>query len=285
VSWLFLADVETGRRLANILGLDRPHSILYRQDVNRLYVVEGTEVAGPLRVFDAKSYGEIGKVTLCPGANWIAYDSAMQYLYVTHSGDIVKHEYCIISVLDINKFQKLHDIKIEGDILEELEDIALEASTSKMYVGIKPKNEVAVIDRKTQALSMALETRELGGPLVLDEINHRLFVGCRNGEIVVLDTTTGKELPALPINVGIRDMTFDSVSKRIYANCGGPPKEGNGSVDIYEQVDPEHYKSLGSVGTGPAARNGILDGRASRYFVGIPGQGTNDAQIFVFEVQ
>jgi len=29
--------------------------------------------------------------------------------------------------------------------------------------------------------------------MALDEANHRLFVGCRDGKMVVLDTTSGKE--------------------------------------------------------------------------------------------
>jgi DNA-binding beta-propeller fold protein YncE len=277
-------DVETGKRIASITGLDRPHSILYRDDVNRIYVVDGTEEAGAVRIFDGKSYKLITSVTLSPDADWIAYDPATQYLYVTQGGDVLKHSYSLISVVDTNKFQKLCDIKVEGDVIE---DIALETSTSKMYLGNKTKNEVDVIDRNTREVvaSWPLKLGNLIAPLALDEVNHRLFIGCRSGQIVMFDTTTGKELQALPINGGVDDLRFDQASKRLYATCGGAKQGGHGSVDIYEQVDADHYKSLGSVATGPAARNGILVGHAARYFVGVPAHDTNDAQILVYEVR
>jgi hypothetical protein len=114
---------------------------------------------------------------------------------------------------------------------------------------------------------------------VFDEAHHRLFVGRRSGQLVVFDTTSGKEVQVLPINVAIRDLRFDSVSKRLYANCGGPPQGGRGSVDIFKQLDANHYECIGSVATGLAARNGILVDQAARYFVGVPAYGTSDAQI------
>jgi hypothetical protein len=86
-------DVKTGNHLASLLGLDRPHSVLYREDADRIFVVEGTEIAGVLlRGFDGHSYNHIATVSLAPGANWIVYDPTTQALYVTHSGDVVQHD-------------------------------------------------------------------------------------------------------------------------------------------------------------------------------------------------
>jgi hypothetical protein len=224
-------DAKTGNHLASLLGLDRPHSILYREDADRIFVVEGTEIAGALRVFDGHSNNHIATVFLAPGANWIVYDPTTQYLSVTHSGDVVQHDYSISSVVDTNKWQKLRDIRSEASVLE---DIAIERSTEKMFVGLKMTNEGAVIIRKTQSVTTwPLRLGNLISPLVLDEAHHRLFVGRRSAQLVVFDTTSGKEVQVLPINVAIRDLRLDSVSKRLYANCGGPPQGGRGSVDIF----------------------------------------------------
>jgi hypothetical protein len=113
--------------------------------------------------------------------------------------------------------------------------------------------------------------------MALDEPNHRLFVACRSGHIVVFDTQTGKELQALPITKGVDDLAYDSASKRIYAEC-------DGAVDVYEQSDPDHYKSLGKVETGPAAKTARLVPELNRYFVAAPQHGSTPAEILVFEV-
>ncbi len=116
-------------------------------------------------------------------------------------------------------------------------------------------------------------------PGALDEAHHRLFVGCRNGQIVIFDTGSGKELQALPINEGVDDLAFDPVSKRIYAASGG----AGGSVDVYEQTDPDHYKFLGKIPSEPGAREGRLVPERGRYFVAVPQHENTDAEILVYE--
>jgi DNA-binding beta-propeller fold protein YncE len=175
------------------------------------------------------------------------------------------------------------DIKVEGDVIE---DLKMETSSPKIYLGNKTKNEVNVIDRKTREViaSWPLKSGGAIAPLALDEKNHRLFVGCRTGHIVVFDTNTGKEFQALPINAGIDDLFYDSSNKRLYANCAGPKQGGNGSLDVYEQVDADSYKSLGSLATGPNARNGVLIPEVSRYVVGVPPHESSSASLLVYEV-
>jgi DNA-binding beta-propeller fold protein YncE len=117
--------------------------------------------------------------------------------------------------------------------------------------------------------------------LALDEPHHRLFVGCRSGHIVVFDTATGKELQALPINQGVDDLDFDAKAKRLYAACPG----GDGSVDVYKQLDPDHYVSLGQVPSGPGARTAELVSSLGRYFVATPRHDSTNAQILEYRVQ
>ncbi len=116
--------------------------------------------------------------------------------------------------------------------------------------------------------------------LALDEASHRLFVGCRDGHIVIFDTLTGKELQAISIGSGIDDLVFDAVSKRIYAACGG-----SGTVDVYEEVDPDHYRSLAQIPSGPLARNGLLLPGLKQYFVAVPKSANAPARILVYQVQ
>ena len=76
------------------------------------------------------------------------------------------------------------------------------------------------------------------------------------------------------------DLVFDSASKRLYAPCGG-----SGTVDVYEQTDPDHYKSIGKVPSGPLGKTGRLVPELNRYFVAVPKHGNKTAEILVYEVQ
>jgi hypothetical protein len=73
---------------------------------------------------------------------------------------------------------------------------------------------------------------------------------------------------------------FDPATKRLYVACGG-----TGTVEVYEQIDPDHYKSLGKVPSGPWGKNGRLVPELNRYFVPVPKHGDNSAKVLVYQVQ
>lgn len=112
--------------------------------------------------------------------------------------------------------------------------------------------------------------------MALDEPHQRLFVGCRSGQIVVFDSNTGKELQALPITKGIDDLAYDAASKRIYAI-------GDGTIDIFQELDADHFRSLGSVAAGAQSKTARLIPQINRYFVAVPQAGDGLASVRVFQ--
>lgn len=267
-------DLKTGKLIHTIQGIEKPHAILYREDLNRLYVTDGE--AGDLKIFDSATYAPISSVKLLKDADSIGYDPVTKYLYIDNGGGDAHETYSMISVVDTTAGQKLADMKIDGDTLEAM---ALEKSSSKMYVNNRAKNQIDVIDRNTRQLvaSWPVTMSKTNVAMAFDEASHRLFVGCRGGHIVVLDTLSGKELSALPITKGVDDVVYDGTSKRVYASA-------DGNVDIYEQTDPDHYKLLAKVPTGPLGRTALLVPQLQRYFVAVPQHGTANAEILAFEV-
>jgi len=267
-------DLKTGKLVHKIDGIGKPHAVLYREDLNRIYVTDGD--AGDLKVFDGTTYKLESSVKLLEDADSIGYDAATKYLYIDNGGGDVHQTYSMLSVVDTTTNQKLADLKIDGDTLEAM---ALEKSTPKMYVNNRAKNQVSVVDREKRQLvaSWPVTLCKNNVAMALDEANHRLFVACRTGQIAVLDTQTGKEVTSFAITKGVDDITYDAASKRVYAAC-------DGAVDLFEQVSPDSYKPLGSVPTGPMGRTARLVPELKRYFVAVPQHGTRSATVLVFDV-
>jgi DNA-binding beta-propeller fold protein YncE len=268
-------DLKSGKQIHVMGGIARPHAVLYREDLNRIYVTDGT--TGDLKIFDSASYKLLSSVKLLEDADSIGYDPATKYLYVDNGGGDVHQTYSMLSVVDTTAGTKLADIKIDGDTLEAM---TLEKSSARLYVNNRTKNQVDVVDREKRELvaSWPVTKCKLNVAMALDEANHRLFVACRGGAISVLDTQSGKEVTALPITKGVDDLTYDPAGKRVYAAC-------DGNVDVYVQTSPDSYKSLGKVPTGPVARTARLVPEINRYFVAVPQHGTTNAEVLVFEVQ
>jgi len=161
-----------------------------------------------------------------------------------------------------------------------LEAMILDKSSSRIFLNNKAKSQVDVIDREKSALitSWPITLAKTNVAMAYDETNHRLFIACRSGGIVVLDSQTGKEITVLPITKGVDDAVFDPVRKRLYASC-------DGDVSVYEQTSPDSYKLLGKVPTGTLARTALLVPQLNRYFVAVPQHGTANAEVQVFEVR
>jgi len=93
---------------------------------------------------------------------------------------------------------------------------------------------------------------------------------------VVFDTNTGKELQALPIAKGVDDLEYDAGSKRLYTI-------GDGTVDVFQEIDADHFRSLGSVTAGDKSKTARLVPQINRYFVAVPQSGDGAAEVQVFQ--
>src|SRR5438046_7727920 len=138
-------DFKTGKLIRTIGGIGKPHAVLYREDLSRIYVTDGD--AGDLRIFDGKSYRLLSSVKLLEDADSIGYDAATKCLYIDNGGGDIHETYSMLSVVDTTTGKKLADIKIDGDTLEAM---ALEQSSPKIYTNNKAKHQDDEVDRDKQ---------------------------------------------------------------------------------------------------------------------------------------
>ncbi|MGH9376455.1 MAG: YncE family protein, partial [Terriglobia bacterium] len=159
--------------------------------------------------------------------------------------------------------------------------IVLERPGRTIFITSAKTNEVAVIDARARQV-ISKWAAKAGDPvaLALDEPHHRLFVGARNPpRIVVFDSQPHKFITSLP-SVGVMDdLFFDGKRQRIYASGG------EGFVEVYRQIDPDHYKEISKIPTGPGARTSLFVPAFNRYYVAIPAHDQTNAEIMVFEPQ
>ena len=266
-----------GGKYIRAMKIDHPHAVLYREDLHRIYITD--EGKGVLNIYDGKTYDLLKAVALKVDTDSIGYDPATHYLYIVNGGDNAHETFTMLSVVDTTAGTKLADIKVDGDTLEAM---ALEKSGDRLFLNNPAKNEIEVIDRKTNKImaSWPVNLAKSNATMALDESAHRLFVGCRSGAIVVFDSQSGKELQALPAGKGVDDLMFDPASKRIYATSGGA-----GALDVYKENDADHYQSLGNIPSGEGAKTGLLVPQLSRLFVAVPPKGSTPGEVYVYRVQ
>jgi DNA-binding beta-propeller fold protein YncE len=266
-------NLDTGKLLRQIDGVVRPHAVLYRADVDRLYVTDGGD--GSVKVYDGESYKQIARIPLLKDADSIGYDISRKLLYVDNGGGDIGQTYSMLSAIDTTSDRKLGEMRIEGDTLEAM---ALDNYRPHIYVNDKATNQVIVVDRFRNKIlaKWPITMGKQNVAMALDEQRQRLFIGCRSGQIVVLNSNTGKELQTLPIGPGVDDLIYDPPTQRLYAST-------DGAVDVFEQTDLDHYVSRGSVVSGLHGRTSRLIPELNRLFVAVPQSGTQKARVLVYE--
>ena len=271
---VLVLDIDTGK-IVHEIEVTKPHAILYRDDLDRIYVSDGAD--GSLKIFDGKTYQLHQRIALEKDADSMGYDSLTKLLYVVSGGKDAGEKQSSLSIIDTTTEKKVTDLKIDGETLEAM---ALDVYRPKLYLNNPAKNEIEVINRYSKKViaTWPVTMGKRNVAMALDEPHQRLFTACRSGQIVVLDTNTGKELQSLAITEGVDDLTYDAASKRLYA-------VGDGSVNVYEQADADHYSLMGKFDAGPKAKTARLVPQVNRYFVVSPQSGSVSASITVFEPQ
>ncbi|PZR72154.1 MAG: hypothetical protein DLM52_13445, partial [Chthoniobacterales bacterium] len=82
--------------------------------------------------------------------------------------------------------------------------------------------------------------------------HHRLFAGCSNKLLVMLDSTSGKVLATAPIGSGVDACAFDETSGNVFASCG------DGTLTI-ARVEGTKLKVVQTLQTERGARTIALD--------------------------
>jgi DNA-binding beta-propeller fold protein YncE len=277
-------DFVTGKLLHTIPGIENPHSVLYRPDLNQIYVTDGE--AGLLRIYSGTDYRPIKSIDHLPDADSIGYDPVTKYVYVTNGGKDAGLDHAFLTVVDTTTAKRLGDIKLPALSPEAM---AMEAFGPRIYVDLMDRNLVAVVDRKKQELVATWPITKCTKNIAagLDEANHRLYVGCRDtetsGTIDIIDTETGKELDTLPIGGWVDYIVYDPANRRIYASCGAPVPDG-GHLYVYYADDQSHYKLLAKVPTAPRAKTALLVPEINRLYVSVPHY-EKEARVLVYQVQ
>jgi WD40 repeat protein len=271
-------DLHSGKAIYSIKGFDTPHSILYLPDTDKLFVIDGGK-GGSCQILDGITYAPQKSIKLSEDADAIVYDAAKHLLYVGNGGKEAGNDYSLITIIDTAKGESVGEIKLPS---ANLEAMALQQGGSLLYVNMRDKNQIGVVDRKTKALVSTWQLSKVAHntPLALDEANHRLFVaGRKPGVFGVVNTGSGKEVAALPAADGVDDMAFDPASKRIYIACA------DGFVNVYRQIDADHYLAIDRVPTGNRGKIGVLVPSLRRYFVATSKKDNVPAKLFMFEVE
>ena len=275
-SKVLVFDLRTNKLVHIITDLKRPHAMLFREDLKKLFVVDG-DLPG-CKIYNSDTYQAMSTIKLLNDADSMLYDPAAKHLYIVNGGREAHLSYEFISIVDTTTDKLLTEMKIDSDHLEAL---AMEKSSPRMYVSITGHDAIGVIDRETSTLMETWSIADQGSqntPVALDEPDHRLFTVTRKpGKFLALDTNTGRVVFSVPTVSHADDLTFDERMKRIYI-------AGDGFLDVFKQSDPDHYDLMERVPTRFRAQTAFLIRELNTYYVAVPHHEDKPAEILLYKI-
>jgi hypothetical protein len=94
--------------------------------------------------------------------------------------------------------------------------------------------------------------------LAIDIGHRRLFAGCHNQLMAVVDYTNGKVVATVPIGKGVDANRFDPGTSLAFASCG------DGTITVAHEDSPDHYRLIQTIRTQRGARTMTLDLKTHR---------------------
>jgi DNA-binding beta-propeller fold protein YncE len=205
-------DSETGKVLGDIPGQKTAHGVAIVPSLGRGFITDGGG-EGAIVIFDLKTYAVLGKLVTMPDSDGIIYDPALERILAV-SGD----KGMLMSFKpDIDPKSGKIDPPIE---LGGAPEFFASDGTGKIYINLEDKDTVAEVDLQARKVLARWPVAPGGHPvgMALDKSTHRLFIGCRNPQkMVVMSTETGKVLSTVPIGAGVDATVFDA--GQAFASC------------------------------------------------------------------
>jgi hypothetical protein len=266
---LEMIDLNSGKVSQRITGLAAPQGVCFIPEFQRLAIANAKD--GSLRLYDSQSLSPIATVDLQDDADNVRYDFKAKRLWVGYGNGG-------LAVIDIETHSQVADIKLDG----HPESFQLESKGNRIFVNVPTAGHVAVVDRDslTVVAKWPVPPGSANFPMTLDEPNQQLVVGCRKpAQMLVLDTTVGKEVARLAIAGDTDDLFFDDHHKRLYVSGG------EGVITVIQQTDPSTYVEVGKIPTATGARTSYFDAQSGLFYVAIPHRGQQQAEVRVFKVQ
>ncbi len=130
-----------------------------------------------------------------------------------------------------------------------------EPTSGRVFCNIEDKSEVAVIDTRSHTVTATwpLAPGEEPTGMAIDRTHHRLFVGCHNKLMAMLDSDTGKIVATVPIGAGVDACAFDDATQLAFASCG------DGTITIAKEETPGKLSVVQTLPTERGARTMALD--------------------------
>lgn len=249
-SKVLVLNADTYAVVGEIPGTEGVHGIAVAPALGRGFTSNGR--SNTVTVFDLKTLEVQGQVKTGENPDAIIYDPVSRRIFTFNgrSADSTAIEAASGTVAGT--------IPLGGR-----PEFAAADGNGHIYVNLEDKSEVVTLDSRALALTTRwpLAPCEEPSGMAMDTAHRRLFIGCHNKMMAVMDADTGRIVATLPIGEGVDGNSFDPKTGLAFSS------NGEGTLTVIREESPEKFAVVENVPTQRGARTMALDVETHNVFL------------------
>jgi DNA-binding beta-propeller fold protein YncE len=204
-------------------------------------------------IVDLKTLQTLSKVDTDQGPDGMLYNPGQKeaYLFCGRARSA--------TVIDVKAGNVVASIPLGG----RPEFAAVDTKAERIYDNLEDKSQIAVIDAKAHQVitNWSIAPGEEGSGMAIDVKHHRLFIGCHNDLMLMVDDMNGKVLATVPIGEGVDANAFDPGIQLVFASCG------DGTTTIAHEDSPDKLAVVQTLATARGARTMAIDPKTHKIYL------------------
>jgi DNA-binding beta-propeller fold protein YncE len=246
-----VVDTATEQPVGRIEGMNGVHGVALAPKLGHGFITSGNTKT--VKMFDLKTLQSLADIA-------VAYDGPDGAVFepTTNRVFVFAHRGAGMSVIDAKDGKVLKEMPVPGQAEFPVVD-----GKGLVWDIIEDKSLVLKIDAKEmKVLAQWPIAPGCEGPsgLAIDLGNRRLFAGCNNEKMSVLDADSGRIIQTLPIGVHIDAVAYDPSTKLIF-------NANRSSVTIIHQDSPDLYTVAQNLETQQGTNTLALDLKTGKLYL------------------
>ena len=257
-------DADTQKSVGTIADTLGVHGIALAPGLGRGFISAGK--ADSVVVFDLKTLQVLSRVSTGKKPDAIVFDPATNRVFAMNGGS------------DSTTAINAADGSVAGTIaLGGGPEFSVADGKGNLWINLEDQSELVHIDSKSLKVVNRWPVAPCQSPssMAFDSQNRRIFIGCRNHFMAVVDADSGKVVATYPIGDHVDASAFDLGTKLVFNSLG------EGSIAIFRQDSPDKYTLVENIPTAPGSKTMALDLKTHRLFV--PSLRSGQFTILVFD--
>jgi DNA-binding beta-propeller fold protein YncE len=248
---VIVVDVDLGKSVGEIAGTQGVHGIALAPEFGRGFTSNGR--AGTVTIFDLKTLATIGTAQAGTNPDAIVYDPASKRVFAMNGRSSNS------TAIEASSGKVAGTISLEGK-----PEFAVADGAGHVYVNIEDKSELWEIDSQklTVTAKWLLAPCQEPSGLAMDIAHRRLFAGCDNKMMAVVNADTGRVVATPTIGEGVDANAFDPGLSFAFSSNGGA-----GTLTVVHEDSPDKYSVVEDVATQRGARTMALDPKTHEVYL------------------